>query len=98
MTSRKPYLHRKVNCKIQRNSKKSSFMRLSSSTRNISHNGTDLENIEQEMAKKDFNDEVEIGNLQFLNILDILKNEHYGVIYMFLKKPSPLSLRVKSKY
>ena len=56
------------------------------------------ENIEQEMAKKDFNDEVEIGNLQFLNILDILRNEHYGVIYMFLKKPSPLSLRVKSKY
>ena len=57
------------------------------------------ENIEQEMAKKDFNGEdIEIGNMQFLNILDILKNEHYGIVYMFLKKPSPLSLRVKSKY
>ena len=56
------------------------------------------ENIEQEMAKKDFNNEVEIGNLQFLNVLDILKNEHYGIVYMFLKKPAPLSLRVKSKY
>ena len=57
------------------------------------------ENIEQEMAKKDFNGEdIEIGNLQFLNILDILKNEHYGIVYMLLKKPSPLSLRVKSKY
>ena len=56
------------------------------------------ENIEQEMAKKDFNDEIEIGNLQFLNVLDILKNEHYGIVYMFLKKPAPLSLRVKSKY
>ena len=57
------------------------------------------ENIEQEMAKKDFNGEdIEIGNMQFLNILDILKNEHYGIVYMFLKKPAPLSLRVKSKY
>ena len=57
------------------------------------------EDIEQEMAKKDFNGEdIEIGNMQFLNILDILKNEHYGIVYMFLKKPAPLSLRVKSKY
>ena len=57
------------------------------------------ENIGQEMAKKDFEGEdLEIGNVQILNILDILKNEHYGIVYMFLKKPSPLSLRVKSKY
>ena len=56
------------------------------------------EDIEQEMAKKDFNEDIEIGNLQFLNILDILKNEHYGIVYMLLKKPAPLSLRVKSKY
>ena len=56
------------------------------------------EDIEQEMAKKDFNEELEIGNMKFLNILDILKNEHYGIVYMFLKKPAPLSLRVKSKY
>ena len=56
-------------------------------------------NMEQELAKCDFNaDEFEIGNYQFLNILDILKNEHYGEVYMFLQKPSPLSLRVKSKY
>ena len=57
------------------------------------------ENIEEELAKKDFNGEdIEIGNLQFLNILDILKNEHYGIVYLFLKKPAPLTLRVKSKY
>ena len=57
------------------------------------------EDIEQEMAKKDFNGEdIELGNFQFLNILDILKNEHYGIVYMLLKKPAPLSLRVKSKY
>ena len=57
------------------------------------------ENIEEELAKKDFNGEdIDISNMQFLNILDILKNEHYGIIYMFLKKPAPLTLRVKSKY
>ena len=56
-------------------------------------------NIEQEIAKCDFDgDDFDVGNHQFLNILDILKNEHYGEVYMFLQKPSPLSLRVKSKY
>jgi chromosome segregation ATPase len=76
--------------KIQRNSKKSSFMRLSSSTRNISHNGTDLENIEQEMqiinkeikikkkeleSIKKVHDKVEEENLIVLNILDSLLTE-----------------------
>ena len=56
-------------------------------------------NIEQEIGKCDFDgDDFDVGNHQFLNILDILKNEHYGEVYMFLQKPSPLSLRVKSKY
>ena len=57
-------------------------------------------NIELEIGKRDFDgeDDFDLGNHQFLNILDILKNEHYGEVYMFLQKPSPLSLRVKSKY
>ena len=56
-------------------------------------------NIGLEIAKRDFDgDDFDLGNHQFLNILDILKNEHYGEVYMFLQKPSPLSLRVKSKY
>ena len=56
--------------------------------------------IELEIGKRDFEgeDDFDVGNHQFLNILDILKNEHYGEVYMFLQKPSPLSLRVKSKY
>ena len=57
------------------------------------------ENIEKEMAQKDFDrEDVEMGNFHYLNILDILKDEHYGIVYMLLKKPAPLSLRVKSKY
>ena len=56
--------------------------------------------IEEEIGKCDLNgenEEVELRNLQFLHIIDILKNEHFGEVYMFLNKPSPLSLRVKSK-
>ena len=57
--------------------------------------------IEEEIGKCDLNgdneEEIEQGNHQFLHIIDILKNEHFGEAYMLLNKPSPLSLRVKSK-
>ena len=56
--------------------------------------------IEEEIGKCDLNGEgedFEIGNYQFLHILDILKNENFGELHMFLNQPSPLSLRVKSK-
>ena len=56
--------------------------------------------IEEEIGKCDLNGEMEdidISNFQFLHILDILKNEHFGELYMLLNKPCPLSLRVKSK-
>ena len=41
--------------------------------------------------------EASIDNYKYINIINILKNESYGNVYMFLDKPSPLSLRVKSK-
>ena len=34
---------------------------------------------------------------QFLKILDIRKNEYFGDVYMFLERPAPLTLKVKSK-
>ena len=37
------------------------------------------------------------NNNQYLKILDIRKNEHFGDIYMYLDRPSPLTLKVKSK-
>ena len=41
----------------------------------------DNSNFEQELGKCDFDaDEYDVGNHQFLNILDILKNEHYGEV------------------
>ena len=56
--------------------------------------------VEEEIGKCDLNgenEEIDQGNHQFLHILDVLKNEHFGELYMFLNRPSPLSLRVKSK-
>ena len=34
---------------------------------------------------------------RYLKVLDIRKNEHFGNVFMFLEKPAPLSLVVKSK-
>ena len=36
-------------------------------------------------------------NNVYLKILDIRKNEHFGDVYLFLDKPAPLTLKVKSK-
>ena len=40
----------------------------------------------------------EDGTYQYLKILDIRKNEHFGCVFMTLKKPCPLTLQVKSKF
>ena len=37
------------------------------------------------------------GNYNYLKIIDIRKNEHFGCVFITLKKPCPLSLQVKSK-
>ena len=39
----------------------------------------------------------EEGNYHYLKIVDIRKNEHFGCVFMTMKKPCPLSLQVKSK-
>ena len=54
-------------------------------------------NIGKEIGKFELDPVFEEGDYKFINIINILKNENYGSVYMFLEKPSPLSLRVKSK-
>ena len=55
-------------------------------------------NIGKELGKWDFGGDIfEENNFQFINIINISKNESFGDVYMFLCKPSPLCLRVKSK-
>ena len=39
----------------------------------------------------------EEGNYQYLKILELRKNEHFGCVFMTLNRPCPLSLQVKSK-
>ena len=54
--------------------------------------------IGKELGKLDYGgDDFEESNYQFISIVNIAKNESYGVVFMSLTKPSPLSLRVKSK-
>ena len=64
-----------------------------------------LNNLEKidvnDLGKFDVNGGVirnEEGNHQYLKIIDIRKNEHFGLVFMTLKKPCPLSLQVKSKF
>ena len=51
---------------------------------------------ENENSRRENKNEKE-RKFQYLKILDIRKNEHFGNICMFLEKPAPLSLIVKSK-
>ena len=39
-----------------------------------------------------------LGKIQKKKIIDIRKNEHFGGLYMFMRRPSPLSLKVRSKF
>ena len=52
----------------------------------------------EDNENSNFNNKTEEGGkYQYLKILDIRKNEHLGDISMFLEKPAPLTLKVKSK-
>ena len=53
--------------------------------------------IAKQVGRYDYDGNFEECNYKYINIINILKNENYGSVYMFLEKPSPLSLRVKSK-
>ena len=65
----------------------------------IADNSYHESRIEQEIGKCDLggSDDFEEGNCKFLCIMSIKRNENFGITYMQLNKPCPLSLRVKSK-
>ena len=54
-----------------------------------------------DLGRLDFSrDNLQINNnteSQSIKILDFRKNEHFGDIHMFLQKPSPFTLRIKSR-
>ena len=43
--------------------------------------------------KEDFNN----NNYQTIKIIDVRKNEHYGDVHMLMEKPSPFTLKAKSR-
>ena len=56
--------------------------------------------IDQEIGQVDFHIEIQDlykGNIKYIPILDLLKNEYFGDLLMFSNIENPLSLRVKSK-
>ena len=61
------------------------------------NSGLNESNIIREIGKCDLSGSIEESNFRYISIINILKNESFGCVYMFLSKPSPLSLRVKSK-
>ena len=42
-------------------------------------------------------DQSQLKDLQIIKIIDIRKNEHFGDIHLFLEKPSPFTLKAKSR-
>ena len=77
-------------------------------TKNISPIQTLNEKIPNEIefpTEKEINEENTLKNFhnhinqrQYIKIIEIRKNEHFGDILMFLNKRSPLCVKVKSKY
>ena len=59
----------------------------------VINNNNNSTNIKANNDKIDFDE----SNYQFLNITNIYRNEHFGEVFIILKQPSPLFLRVKSK-
>ena len=62
----------------------------------------DLNSFGTNIDKIDFNfceelDDIDANDSRYIKIIDIRKNESYGSVFLFLQKPSPLSLRVQSK-
>mgnify|MGYP002624090158 CR=1 FL=1 len=97
----------KTNKSITRENISQQFERINTGFQNIFNQRNSLagqsyheSHIEQEIGKCDLGgseEDIEERNNKFLHIMHIKRNEHFGITYMFLNKPSPLSLRVKSK-
>ena len=58
----------------------------------IKNNNTGSDYLKNEPIKN------EKGNFKYIKIIDIRKNENFGGLYMFMRRPSPLSLKVKTKF
>ena len=57
--------------------------------------------ISVDLGRLDFSrneiEEIDYSNYQIIKIIDIRKNEHYGDVHMLIEKPSPFTLKAKSR-
>ena len=72
---------------------KMSFKKKSTEGKIYNNFNGEEENKEIKRLRKEINE----NKQQYIKIIDICRNEHFGDIYMFLNKRSPLSVKVKSK-
>ena len=67
----------------------------------INNSRIDNNGISVDLGRIDFSrNEIEQNqneDLHIIKILDIWKNEHFGDVHMFLEKPSPFTIKVKSR-
>ena len=61
----------------------------------------DTNGISIDLGRMDFTqkeiEQSQLEDLQIIKIIDIRKNEHFGDIHLFLEKPSPFTLKAKSR-
>ena len=74
------------------NSKKSTLIGNS----RIDNNGISIDLGRMDFTQKEA-EQSQLKDLQIIKIIDIRKNEHFGDIHLFLEKPSPFTLKAKSR-
>ena len=70
--------------------------KLSLINNSINNNGISVDLGRMDFSRNDI-DYNEKKNYQIIKVLDIRKNEHYGDIHIFMEKPSPFTLKTKSR-
>ena len=62
----------------------------------LENNGISIDLGRMDFTQKEI-DQSQLKDLQIIKIIDIRKNEHFGDVHLFLEKPSPFTLKVKSR-
>ena len=67
----------------------------------INNSIIDNNGISVDLGRLDFsrneNERKQGENLHIIKVIDIRKNEHFGDVHMFLEKPSPFTIKTKSR-
>jgi len=74
------------------NSEKNTLVNIS----RLDNNGISIDLGRMDFTQREI-DQSQIQDLQIIKIIDIRKNEHFGDIHLFLEKPSPFTLKAKSR-